>query len=99
MVVFRLIASIIVASLTLAMPALARQTGTQPTGTTLAGSTTTIHAQTPNISCPGDKVVWVNMRSGAIHHEGDKFYGKTKHGKFECERDAGKAVHKTTAGG
>jgi hypothetical protein len=43
---------------------------------------------TPNISCPGDTVVWVNPRSKAYHVEGDKFFGHTKHGKFECKKAA-----------
>lgn len=44
--------------------------------------------RTPNISCPGDVVVWVNPRSKAYHLQGDTFFGHTKHGKFECRKAA-----------
>ncbi len=42
--------------------------------------------------CPGDSVVWVNLRSKAVHLKGTKFYGHTKSGAYMCQRDA-------TAGG
>ena len=45
-------------------------------------------ASTPTISCPGDTAVWVNTRSKAYHVEGDKLFGHTKHGKFECRKAA-----------
>ena len=40
------------------------------------------------ISCPGDKVVWVNTRSHIYHFEGERYFGHTKSGKFMCERAA-----------
>ncbi len=43
---------------------------------------------TPTISCPGDTAVWVNTRSKAYHVQGDKLFGHTKHGKFECKKAA-----------
>ena len=45
-------------------------------------------AMTPTISCPGDAAVWVNARSKAYHLQGDPFFGRTKHGKFECRKAA-----------
>lgn len=45
-------------------------------------------AATPNISCPGDTVVWVNPRSKAYHLAGDKFFGHTKQGTFMCRKAA-----------
>ena len=39
-------------------------------------------------SCPGDRVVWVNTRTGVYHMEGERWYGRTKQGQFECEKAA-----------
>lgn len=39
-------------------------------------------------SCPSDTVVWGNSGSKALHMSGDRYYGKTKHGAFMCERQA-----------
>lgn len=43
---------------------------------------------TPGISCPGDRVVWVNTNSGVYHYEGERWFGRTKNGQFECEKQA-----------
>ena len=40
------------------------------------------------ISCPSDRVVWVNTRSHVYHYQGETWFGHTKHGRFECERQA-----------
>ena len=40
---------------------------------------------------PAKGMVWVNTKSGVFHHEGDRWYGKTKEGKFMTEADALKA--------
>lgn len=39
-------------------------------------------------SCPGDTTVWVNQSSGVYHLPGDRWYGRTKHGVYECEKAA-----------
>lgn len=36
-------------------------------------------------------MVWVNLNTGVYHREGDRWYGKTKKGKFMSEADAQKA--------
>lgn len=39
--------------------------------------------------CPADAIVWVNLSgSKAYHPSGDRYYGKTKHGTFMCQKDA-----------
>ncbi len=48
----------------------------------------TAGAVSPGISCPGDAVVWVNLRSHGYHMQGDKFFGHTKRGKFMCKKAA-----------
>ena len=48
----------------------------------------TAGAVSPGISCPGDAVVWVNLRSHGYHTQGDKFFGHTKRGKFMCKKAA-----------
>jgi len=40
---------------------------------------------------PEKGMVWVNTKSGVFHYEGDRWYGKTKDGKFMTEADALKA--------
>lgn len=52
---------------------------TSPTATT-----TETEARTP----PAKGMVWVNTESKIFHKEGDRWYGKTKHGKWMTEADA-----------
>ncbi len=40
------------------------------------------------VSCPGDRVVWVNTNSGVYHLEGERWFGRTRSGQYECERAA-----------
>lgn len=42
----------------------------------------------------GSGMVWVNLDSGVYHREGDRWYGKTKHGKYMSEADAQKAGYR-----
>ncbi len=43
---------------------------------------------TPGISCPADHIVWVNTRTGIYHLKGERWFGRTKSGLFECEKAA-----------
>ena len=58
-------------------------------------STTTTTAQTP----PEKGMVWVNLNSGVYHREGDRWYGKTKNGKFMSESDAQQAGYRASKSG
>ncbi len=40
------------------------------------------------ITCPGDRVVWVNLPTHIYHLQGERWYGRTKDGQFECEKSA-----------
>ncbi len=56
-------------------------------------------AVSPGISCPGDAVVWVNLRSHGYHMQGDTFFGHTKRGRFMCKKAADAAGdHQIKAG-
>jgi helix-hairpin-helix protein len=48
---------------------------------------------------PTKGMVWVNTKSGVFHREGDRWYGKTKEGKFMTEADALKAGHRASKEG
>lgn len=39
-------------------------------------------------ACAGDTVVWANPKSKALHLSGTKWYGKSKHGFYACEKQA-----------
>src|SRR5205807_6280871 len=67
----------------------------QTTSTQNTGSMTPTTAQTP----PEKGMVWVNLSSGVYHREGDRWYGKTKNGKFMSESDAQKAGYRASKSG
>ena len=48
---------------------------------------------------PQPGMVWVNLDSGVYHREGDRWYGKTKHGKYMSEADAEKAGYRASKTG
>lgn len=45
-------------------------------------------------TAPEKGMVWVNTESGVYHREGDRWYGKTKDGKFMTEADAKEAGYR-----
>ena len=63
------------------------------------------YAQTPTqmppqqLSCRGDRVVWVNTRSGVYHYRGERYFGSTQQGKFVCEKDAVRQGDRPTRSG
>ena len=38
--------------------------------------------------CPKDVVVWLNILSGIYHYKAERWYGRTKHGAYACEKEA-----------
>jgi competence protein ComEA len=57
-------------------------------------------SSTQSAQLPTEKgMVWVNLDSGIYHREGDRWYGKTKHGKFMSEADAQKAGYRASKTG
>ena len=70
----RLLVLIALCETLLAAPTLARHKAYAPVSSSLA--------------CPGDRKVWVNTRTGIYHLEGERWYGRTKEGRFECEKAA-----------
>lgn len=57
---------------------------------TSAPAASTVTAQLP----PVKGMVWVNLETKVFHREGDRYYGKTKKGKFMSEADAVQAGYR-----
>jgi hypothetical protein len=49
--------------------------------------------------CPRDVVVWLNVPSGIYHYKGERWYGRTKHGAYACEKEAIAAGDRATENG
>jgi hypothetical protein len=49
--------------------------------------------------CPDDKVVWVNTKTGVYHFKGQRWYGATKEGAYECSKDANGEGDRATKNG
>ena len=49
--------------------------------------------------CPKDVVVWLNIPSGIYHYRGERWYGRTKHGAYVCEKEAIKAGDRASENG
>jgi hypothetical protein len=49
--------------------------------------------------CPKDEVVWLNTATGIYHFQGERWYGRTKHGAYVCKNQANKAGDRATRNG
>lgn len=49
--------------------------------------------------CPKDVVVWLNIPSGIYHYKGERWYGRTKHGAYACEKEAIRAGDRASENG
>lgn len=49
--------------------------------------------------CPKDVVVWVNLPTGVYHFKGQRWYGNTKSGAYECRKEADKEGSRPTQNG
>src|SRR5882757_9489277 len=49
--------------------------------------------------CPKDTVVWLNLPTMIWHYKGQRWYARTKHGAFACEKEAGAAGARGTRNG
>ncbi len=65
----------------------------------LVAAQTPRHFPSPGITCPGDKLVWVNTRSHIYHFQGERYFGSTKYGKFMCEHAADRQGDRPTRNG
>jgi hypothetical protein len=76
----------------------ARDTDTSADQSATSGDENTTSARQPQTP-PEKGMVWVNLPTGVYHREGDRWYGKTKNGKFMAEADAIKAGYRPAKNG
>ncbi|MFL9998606.1 hypothetical protein PQR34_44610 [Paraburkholderia sediminicola] len=49
--------------------------------------------------CPRDTVVWVNTKTGVYHFKGQRWYGNTREGAYECRGEANDEGDRATRNG
>jgi hypothetical protein len=49
--------------------------------------------------CPADTVIWLNLPTMIWHYKGQRWYARTKHGAFACEKEAAASGARGTKNG
>jgi hypothetical protein len=75
----RLLVAVII---TIPSVALAQQTPAKPL------AKITLYRTPDSAACSGDVTVWVDSEAHVYYLKGDKFFGKTKHGGYNCRKQA-----------
>ncbi len=57
------------------------------------------NARAAHSHCPRDTVVWLNTPTGIYHFQGERWYGRTRHGAYVCEQAANRAGDRPTRNG
>jgi DNA uptake protein ComE-like DNA-binding protein len=70
-----------------------------PASSASSKSTQASEETVPARQAPAKGMVWVNTATKVYHYEGDRWYGKTKEGKFMTEQDAIKAGYRASKEG
>ena len=70
-------------------PAASSSAASSPAATSMSGGVTHYASQSEASSaCAGDTVVWASPRSKALHTSDSRYFGKSKHGFYTCEKSA-----------
>jgi hypothetical protein len=73
---------------------------TKPSPSRSPEPSTLPQSDNPSAAPPsGSGMVWANLDTKIYHREGDRWYGKTKHGKYMSEADAQKAGYRAAKSG
>ena len=81
---------LVVVVVTIPSVALAQQTPAKPP------AKITLYETTDSAACSGDATVWVDSEAHVYYLKGDKFFGKTKHGGYNCRKQAGAAGYRAS---
>jgi hypothetical protein len=54
----------------------------------------TLYKTADSAACSGDQPVWVDPETHVYHLKGDKLYGKTKRGGYNCRKQADAAGYR-----
>lgn len=49
--------------------------------------------------CPRDTIVWLNLPTMIWHYKGQRWYARTQHGAFACEKEAAASGARGTKNG
>jgi hypothetical protein len=86
-VIKRVLAAAFIAALLFAVPH--PSFATRSRSVVAAAAVTYFNAESAaQAHCPRDVVVWLNIPSGIYHFRGERWYGRTKHGAYVCEKEA-----------